>query len=253
MDLIKAKTILSRLQSMHQSLETNSQLSALERDLILNYLRELYEIYLETEVHALPVLKATLVAASAKTEEKDPVQKTLEFKFDTEDSLKTNEEIAPTLSSPIVEPLQVEEEIKVVLPSNPTPFVAPVPVVLSEPKRAPISDNPLVNKLASIPASIIELFEIKKGSELSDKLNELPLRDINRGIGINDRLEMVNTLFGGQKQLFEQIITDLNTFKNFEEARDLLGAGPAVHYKWDHVEIRDKAVDFIKLIRRRYL
>lgn len=53
MDLIKAKTILSRLQSMHQSLETNSQLSALERDLILNYLRELYEIYLETEVHAL--------------------------------------------------------------------------------------------------------------------------------------------------------------------------------------------------------
>ena len=80
---------------MHQSLETNSQLSALERDLILNYLRELYEIYLETEVHALPVLKATPVAASAKTEEKDPVQKTLEFKFDTEDSLKTNEEIAP--------------------------------------------------------------------------------------------------------------------------------------------------------------
>ena len=65
MDLIKAKTILSRLQSMHQSLETNSQLSALERDLILNYLRELYEIYLETEVHALPVLKATPVAASA--------------------------------------------------------------------------------------------------------------------------------------------------------------------------------------------
>lgn len=70
MDLIKAKTILSRLQSMHQSLETNSQLSALERDLILNYLRELYEIYLETEVHALPVLKATPVAASLKQKKK---------------------------------------------------------------------------------------------------------------------------------------------------------------------------------------
>lgn len=253
MDLIKAKTILSRLQSMHQSLETNSQLSALERDLILNYLRELYEIYLATEVLPLPTLKIAPATVTAKPEEKEPVQKTLEFKFDTEDSSKPIDEIVPVPSVPFIEPLPAEEEIKTVLPPTPAPPPAPAPAVSSEPLKASTPEHVPTNKLASIPASIIELFEIKKGSELSDKLNELPLRDINRGIGINDRLEMVNTLFGGQKQLFDQIITDLNTFKSFEEARDLLGAGPAVHYKWDHVEIRDKAVDFIKLIRRRYL
>jgi hypothetical protein len=79
------------------------------------------------------------------------------------------------------------------------------------------------------------------------------LRDINRAIGINDRMEIIYTLFGGQKQLFEQIINDLNNFKGYEEALNLLGHGPAIHYKWDHDDRKEKAVEFIRMIRRRYL
>ena len=84
-------------------------------------------------------------------------------------------------------------------------------------------------------------------------MNELPLKDINRGIGINDKLEILNTLFGGQKTLFDITISELNNLKSYEEAQNILGNGPAIQFKWDHDDRREKAIEFIKLIRRRYL
>ncbi len=231
MDLIKAKSILARLQAMINTLESNPQLSALERDLILNYLRDLYDVFLESSAPALPVLKIK-DPATPSTQERESNQKILEFKFEQHEEKATP---VPTVEMPLPEPV----------------VIASVPP--KEEIVTPVENTPVVSKLNPIPVSILELFDIRKGSELSDKLNDLPLRDINRAIGINDRMEIIQTLFGGQKQLFEQIIIDLNNFKVYEEAQNLLGHGPAIHYKWDHDDRKEKAVEFIRLIRRRYL
>ncbi len=235
---------------MHQSLESNALLSTLERDLILHYLRELYEIYLTTEVQALPVLKSTVASPSVQPIEKEPVQKTLEFKFESPEEPRQE-------ASPIVEipPIRIYGEgIKSITPE---PIIEKPAVPYPQPSVleaiATYPSPPIIGKLNTLPVSIQELFEIKKSTELSDKLNELPLRDINRAIGLNDRLEIINNLFGTQKSLFDQIISDLNTFKTFEEAQELLGLGPAIQYKWDHEDRREKAIEFIRLIRRRYL
>ena len=249
MDLIKAKTILSRLQSMHQSLESNALLSTLERDLILHYLRELYEIYLTAEVQALPVLKSTVANTLANPIEKEPVQKTLEFKFDTvEEVIKPNVQI-PTIPFP-------ESITEVIITPSFSPEIEKKqePLKPKEIQQIPIPASTIPTaKTTILRASIQELFDIKKGTELSDKLHELPLKDINRAIGINDRLEYVSTLFGGQKPFFEQTIQELNNLKSFDEAEDILGRGVAVTYKWDHENQKEKATEFIKLIRRRYL
>lgn len=234
MDLIKAKSILARLQAMTNTLENHPHLSALERDLILNYLRDLYDVFLESSAPALPVIKTKEPVLSTPPE-KESSQKTLEFKFE-----------------------HIEEAVEPAQPAPPVELPHPEPIVVASvpPKEEipqVIETSPVMTKLNSIPVSILDLFDIKKGSELSDKLHDLPLRDINRAIGINDRMEIIQTLFGGQKQLFEQIVTDLNSFKIYEEAQDLLGHGPAIHYKWDHDDRKEKAVEFIRLIRRRYL
>lgn len=234
MDLIKAKSILARLQAMINTLESNPQLSALERDLILNYLRDLYDVFLESSAPALPVLKIKdPIIPSAQ--EKESNQKILEFKFEHMEEKAVPENPVPIVEIPIPEPV----------------VIASVPP--KEEIITPVESAPVVSKLNPIPVSILELFDIRKGSELSDKLNDLPLRNINRAIGINDRMEIIHTLFGGQKQLFEQIISDLNNFKVYEEALNLLGHGPAIHYKWDHDDRKEKAVEFIRMIRRRYL
>ena len=246
MDLIKAKTILSRLNAMHQSLESNAHLSTLERDLILNYLRELYEIYYSADVNTMPELKNPVITPVEKPVEKEVIQKTLEFKFSPE--VKNDPPVVESdTPPPIYEPI-LKEEVKIVVPD-------PVKEILPEPfiEIKPGNSIPSSSKPSSIPVSIGELFEIKKGNDLSDKLNELPLKDINRGIGINDKLEILNTLFGGQKTLFDITISELNNLKSYEEAQNILGNGPAIQFKWDHDDRREKAIEFIKLIRRRYL
>ncbi len=248
---------MARLQAMINTLEANPDLSALERDLILNYLRELYELVNDIRPQSLPVFKPKQEAIPT-VPEKELGQKTLEFKFEPIEEPaveKPAEKIIPP-PPPQPEPIPVEaavvEAIKPVnepVETNPAPASAPAPAP-SEPAPVP---EPVQAKPNPMPASILELFEVRRGSELSDKLNELPLRDINRAIGIADRMEIIQTLFGGQRQLFDQIITDLNQFKSYEEAREFLGPGPAIHYKWDHDDRREKAVEFIRLIRRRYL
>ena len=240
---------MARLQAMINTLEANPELSALERDLILNYLRELYELVNDIRPQTLPVIKPK-AEATPTAPEKEAGQKILEFKFE------------PIEELPVERP--AEKIIPAELPLSPPPVVQPEPVVVQpfasqdikpviEPEKPYTEPVPPSAKPNAMPASIIELFEIRRGSELSDKLNELPLRDINRAIGIAYRMELIQTLFGGQRQLFDQIVTDLNNLKSYEEAREFLGPGPAIHYKWDHDDRREKAVEFIRLIRRRYL
>lgn len=246
MDLIKAKSILARLQAMINTLEANPELSALERDLILNYLRELYELVNDIRPHSLPVIKSKAEPTST-TPEKEAVQKILEFKFEPIEDLPAEKPAIPA-EKPDTPPPVAQPE-----PAPVQPAVVEEIKPVTEPVKPNTETIPSAVKTNPIPASILELFEVRKGSELSDKLNELPLRDINRAIGIADRMEIIQTLFGGQRQLFDQIVTDLNQLKSYEEAREFLGPGPAIHYKWDHDDRREKAVEFIRLIRRRYL
>lgn len=252
MDLIKAKSILGRLQAMQQALESHAQMSILERDLILHYLRDLYHIYAEAEVQILPTVKPIVPTAPAAevVTDKDPIQKTLEFKFEPVEEpvhvlepkiskVETNAPVTPSyaISPEAVEPKVPEQKVEVPKAKDPV-IVTPVPHAA---------------KPSTVRASIQELFDVKKGTELSDKLLDLPLKDINRAIGINDRLEFISKLFGGQKAVFEQTIVELNNLKSLDEAEELLGHHIALTYKWDHEDQKEKAIDFIKLIRRRYL
>jgi hypothetical protein len=234
MDLIKAKTILSRLQAMQQSLEQNSQLSSLEKDLILDYLRELYTIYQGAEVLTPSLVKTLNPTVAEKAENKEMGQKTLEFKFQPE--ISEPKDMPGLTTTELFQPIAQQE------PQSTSQIEA-------IPGPEPVSVSPAI----PIPASILELFQIRRSMELTDKLNELPLRDIHRALGLNDKIEYTSILFGNQKALFDQVLGELNQFKHFDEAQSLLGLGPAIHFKWDHEDRREKAMEFIRLIRRRYL
>lgn len=244
---------------MQQALEVNpQQLSTLEKDLILHYLRELYQIYAHAEAHALPIIKPMAeVPVPEKQTEKEVVQKSLEFKFESE-SHPAPEPVKPV--EPVMEKkhsvVDAMPEIKTEVMVN--PFLPPTTAhgmnTPSSPAHDSVAQTSSVKVNSStVPVSIQELFDIKKGTDLSEKLNDLPLKDINRALGLNDRLEIIKTLFGGNKALFDQTIVELNALKSFEDAELLLGTGVAIQFKWDHEEKNEKAIDFIKLIRRRYL
>jgi len=105
--------------------------------------------------------------------------------------------------------------------------------------------------VAADPA-LTALFEEKKAKELSDKLGNLPIKDIFASMSINEKILTKTELFGGDDNLFKSTLAELNTLGSFEEAKSLLISGVASQYEWAEDSKHKKAVHFIQLIKRRY-
>ena len=118
MDLNKAKILLDKITSLHKNISTDpNNISAIEKDLMLTYVKQLYEAYLlgssapaKIEVEAP---KVEIIKSTPKARKKPVVKK------------------AP----PVLEVPQIEEEetIEIVTPKKATP--KPRVIELPSPKR----------------------------------------------------------------------------------------------------------------------
>jgi len=59
-------------------------------------------------------------------------------------------------------------------------------------------------------------------------------------------------MFGGDNNLFNQSMEKLNSFTNFEEAKDYLLENLAEKFGWAKPVNHKKVKIFIKLVQRRY-
>ena len=75
-----------------------------------------------------------------------------------------------------------------------------------------------------------------------------PIRDLTKAIALNDRFLFTRELFEGNKALFTQAITKLNTMRNLEEAKKYI---QSVIPHWD--ESSETAELFLSIVQRRYL
>lgn len=96
------------------------------------------------------------------------------------------------------------------------------------------------------------LFEEKQAKELSEILAEQPITDLKKGVALNDRLLLTRELFAGDGKAFESTIASLNSFSNFDEAKDYLLEHCVTRYLWLDKKRVEEAKKFIKLVRRRY-
>jgi hypothetical protein len=97
------------------------------------------------------------------------------------------------------------------------------------------------------------LFEELAVKELSDKLSLSPLKNLAKGMGINEKIITIKELFGGDQQTFDATLKDLNNLPDFDHAKELLIAGVADKYEWASPGTKKKAKNFIRFIRRRYI
>lgn len=225
MDYSKTSKLLKKFKGLHNTLRDSGQEpSGIEKDLLLSYLKELYEHVITIgATSAEPVLpnraEAELVTASSNGNSQAyyaPKQVVA----------------APIVTAPVVERVAPPE------PSSP-----PATVVPQEPA-------PVVTTAASTP--LTQLFADKNVNELSDKLNKLPITDINRAMGINEKVLTINELFHGDQELFSKTVLKLNTFSSYDEAKNYLIDGVASDLDWASEPKVKKADKFIQLLRRRY-
>ncbi len=183
-------------------------------------------------------------------------------------------------------PVQTGGKISVVLPVGPVSYQATESVaeVKETIAREPIPNNwmfdqsqeiPTLTHQAEIPeqepyieqpvrkAEIFDLNAIlsKETESLNEKLKEermevatalqeAPIRDLKKAIGLNDRFLFVNDLFRGDENMYERSLKTINGFNIYPEAEYWIQRELKVKLSWPDASETVKLFD--QLIRRRF-
>jgi hypothetical protein len=87
-------------------------------------------------------------------------------------------------------------------------------------------------------------------TEVAHVLKEAPIKDLKKGIGINDRFTFVRELFRGDEAFYERSIKTINSFHIFSEAEYWINRELKYKMGWD--EDKDLVKHFYQLVRRRF-
>ena len=86
--------------------------------------------------------------------------------------------------------------------------------------------------------------------ELKSALNDTPVRDLKKAIGVNDRYVFINQLFRGDEVMYERSIKTINGFRILPEAEYWMERELKVKLGWD--ENREATRQFYQLVKRRF-
>lgn len=87
-------------------------------------------------------------------------------------------------------------------------------------------------------------------TELMHALKDTPIKDLRKGIGINDRFVFINELFRGDEPMYERSIKTINSFNIYQEAEYWMNRELMIKLGWD--ETRETVKHFYQLVRRRF-
>ena len=238
MNLLQAKTQLEKIIALYKSMSADEKnISAIERDLMLGYIRRLYENFLDSA--------PAPIAASSHEYRPTTAAKPIETPPPPPPVVEKPRVETPPIETPPPPPVVVEKH-------KPEPTPPPVEQPRHQvPPHVPVESSKSTKSDAS--SDIEALFEAVSGKELSDKLANTPINDLAKAFGLNDRLLMQNELFGNNKAVFDEIIKDLNNASSFDSAKGYL-VSFANRYNWvANSERQRHAKAFIKLVRRRFM
>lgn len=240
------KILLKKINTLNDSLSLDGgSVASIERDLMLSYIRQLYEAYLN-----MPPNGTVRSSASGNTTAKE--------RYAGDDRSNEREITAPP---------KAEENI----PEPPVRKYTP-PKIIEIPDSKPAAPRPSSSASSTtsersgsthagatttrpnrtVDPKIKELFDLREAKELSEKLSLQPIKDLTKALSINDRLLYTNDLYNKETDTFNAALRDLNGAADMEAARALLEQ-QAAQYGWQDKEKADTAREFIKLVRRRHI
>ncbi len=86
--------------------------------------------------------------------------------------------------------------------------------------------------------------------ELSERLTEMPIKDLKKAIGINDRYLFLNELFRGDEAMYERSIKTIQNFSIFAEAEYWIKRELKVKLGW--IDSDPTVKQFDSLVKRRF-
>lgn len=252
MNLEQAKILTEKINALLRSMSvTPENIATIEKDLMRSYIRQLYEAFMDDLPASKTSVPATPVVEIRPEPVKEPAPAVAKPKPEPKPSLDDTpppfEEVRERMQTKRPEILPVEEEEDILEITNEMSKSEPAPPPLPEPVKIETPKKPV-----RISPDLEELFESEGVKELSDKLSQLPIPDLNKAFGLNEKIFTINELFGGNQSLFTDLIRRLNLLPDFDNAKELLCLEAAEPYDWAHKDRKKKAKEFIKIVRRRF-
>jgi hypothetical protein len=118
-------------------------------------------------------------------------------------------------------------------------------------QQAPIIQSKEINQTVhTVKESINDLLKEPK-TELSEKLTEVPVKDLKKAIGINDRFLYINELFRGDEAMYERSIKTINGFSIWPEAEYWIRRELKTKLGWS--DSNETVKQFDQLVKRRFI
>ncbi len=268
------KNDLGELTEILTDLSPGQSLSEMEIKLIKSRIRSLSEEFemLETEIDDQSTQTSEKKPGKTvpKTQETaKPADKKPEKTTETETKAPTPpapapEEVATHQEAPIQEPTEQEAE-----PEKEEPKVPEAPpeeeqenieevqadeevLQNTEPEAVSNEENSpkrtIADKYEGSSKSLHErIANMVEQKDLASKLQQNPIEDLTKAIKLNDKIWFINTLFGGDADLYRETVNRINQMDSLDEALQFL----ELNFKFDQRE--DSFKSFIEFIYRRFL
>ena len=197
----------------------------------------------EKEVLSLDIDEAEITAEleqikkNAETKNSISANNRPRFRFDPVEDTPTLMHQNPIITNP-------EPEPKLKSDPEPKPEIKPEPVNESIPLKE-VHEIILTDDSDSLNEKLKENKE-----ELSESLQNSPIKDLKKAIGINDRFSFINELFQGDETSFERSIKTINGFNAYPEAEFWIRRELKTKLGWD---LQSEVVkQFDSLVKRRF-
>lgn len=223
------------------------KLSTIERDIILDKLAKAYDC----------LLTARLLSIETASK---PLGESLSFKKNTETPAKTiQQNDRPIVEAenliaekPTIQDKKVDEKNEKpksgVQPSN-SEIITPKKEAIHKPELDDHTHGEiLAEKFQGKHKFRNEIIaEHSTKADMSSKLQNKPIGDLSKAIGINDKFLFIRELFGGDSARYSETIIHLNSFSDLNDAIIYL------QDNFDWAEGNDYAAKFIDLVRRKFI
>lgn len=213
----------NEIKQLMARLEKGNELSTIELDLILQKLRSIYDLVLDMQT------------AINDKEKPEP------------DNLQNNETKASLAPEPVEEkvPEQKQHGLKAEIREQ----------FENDFKKAEIQNDEKKAKNAFVserfktakPSINEEMAAKAKTNDMSSKGKSKQISNITNALGLNEKFELINELFGGDKEKFEQTMRELNMAGSFVEAYNYLNE--TLHWDMDNAYVQR----ILELIRRKLI
>ena len=250
MDLQRAETLLRKINMLFESLQADEEVSAIERDLMREHLRRLYDEF--TRPATSPPKSPTggrRAPRAAAPPQVEVIKKTA--------APRPTPPPAPAVPEPTPEPpyapprlIELDEDLRA-LAEQPAPPPSPKPRPRPAAKPKPREAAPAAG--APLREEVEALFDLPKSADVAGRLGNSRIGDLNRAMGLNERFLTRDELFGGDEGAMKDTLQVLNGFDSFGQAKQWLAANVIDKYDWTEKNRRKKAQVFLKLVRRRYV